>query len=191
MKGYTTRQQIENYLLTTIDASFYTQINDWITQMEKYVEQKTNRVFVADTIESARLYDGDGSSEMLIDECISVSEITIDGGTPLVVTTEYMLYPANSTPKNKIKLLSDRFIKGNQNISVKAKWGYSVAVPDDIKFAVTVLVSGIINYSGDMEGEVKSMSIGSYSVTYKDEKQWQDFERIADILKANKKMGVF
>jgi hypothetical protein len=63
-------------------------------------------------------------------------------------------------------------------------------VPADIKFAATVLVAGIINYSADVAGEVKSMSLGGYSVTYKDEKQWQDFDRVSEILKLNKKFEI-
>ena len=194
-KGYTNRQQIENYLLTTIDPSFYNQINDWIAQMEIHIDKMTGRNFVADGTASEKVYDGDGSFDLFIDDAVEVEEVKIDDEILIVDDSgnadDYYLYPANELPKRRIKTVSQRFNKGNQNISVSAKWGYSASAPYDIGFAVTILVAGIINYSGDMEGEIKSMSIGRYSVTYKDEKQWQDFERIKDIIKSYKRMGTF
>ena len=78
MKGYTSRQQIENYLLITVDPSFYTQINSWIEQIETYIDKTTGRNFIADTVASAKLYDGDGTSELLIDDCVDVTEVKID-----------------------------------------------------------------------------------------------------------------
>jgi len=43
-------------------------------------------------------------------------------------------------------------------------------------------VSGIINYSLNAEGEVSSISVGRYTVSYKDDKQWQDFDRANKML---------
>jgi len=191
MKGYTDRQSIENYLLTTIESWFYTQVDEWIGQIEAYIDKATGRNFIADTVASQKVYDGDGTREILIDDCIDVTELKIEDGDALVEGYEddYVVYPANNLPKTKLKLTAGYFNRGNQNVFVKGKWGYSSAVPDDIKFAATVLVAGIINYSMEGEGEVKSMSIGSYAVTYKDEKQWQDFDRMTEILNSYKKFS--
>lgn len=90
-------------------------------------------------------------------------------------------------PYTGIRLIGSVFYKGEQNVSVKARWGYSIEPPVDIRTVATVLVSGIINYSWQSEGEVESMTIGRYSVTYKDEKQWQDFERVEPILASYRK----
>ena len=189
MKGYTSRQQIENYLLITVDPSFYTQINSWIEQIETYIDKTTGRNFIADTVASAKLYDGDGTSELLIDDCVDVTEVKIDDDVLVEGTDEdYLVYPANDLPKTKIKLLNDIFSHYNrQTISITGKWGYSVAVPTDITMVATVLVAGMVNYSLNAEGEIKSRSIGTYSVTFKDEKQWQDFDRVQKVLDYYKK----
>ncbi len=193
-KGYCQIYQIENYLLTQIAADFEDQVKEWVAQMEKYIEQFTGRVFIADTVATYKKYEVEGKAEnfgtvvgedLFIDDCVEVTELQIDD--EVVDVDDYVIYPANITPKTRIKLKDDSgvsFTIGEQNIEVKAKWGYSVAVPNDISFATTVLVCGIINYSLQAEGEVKSESIGSYSVTYKEEKQWQDFERAKHILES-------
>lgn len=192
MKGYTNKTEIENYLLINIDESFWDQVNRWIADVETYIDNKTGRNFIAESA-SARLFDGDGSRELLIDDCIEVTEVKIGDDDPLNkdesgVDDDYFVYPANLLPKTKIKLINGIFPSHPpQTISIKAKWGYSEDVPGDIQNVATVLVAGIINYSLNAEGEVKSMSIGRYNVTYKDERQWNDFERIEDTLNAYKK----
>lgn len=194
-KGYTTRTQIEDYLLITIDPSFYTQVDEWISAMETYIEQATGRVFIADSTASARLYDGDGSRELLIDDCVDVTEIKI-GDADAIAKADFAdngiyVYPANGTPKNKIVLTALRFTIGNQNISVTGKWGYSAQVPADIMHACTSLVAGIINFAWESEGEVQSMTIGRYSVSYKTGQQSEDFNRVPETLKTYKRMGYF
>lgn len=194
-KGYTTRQQIENYLLITIDPTFYNQVNSWIEQIEKYIDQITGRNFVADAAATERLYDGNNANILPIDDCISITKVETGDGSvasksvfweTLIKGDDYMEYPANyaadKTPIDELRMLGGVFLRGFQNIKIKAKWGYSVTAPEDIMTAATILVAGIINYSLNAEGEVKSMSIGRYSVTYKDEKQWQDFDRVKGIL---------
>jgi len=189
MKGYTNVTTIENYLLTTIDSSFVGQIEQWIEDMEAYIDMKTGRNFIADTVATKRIFDGSGDGVLLIDDAVEVTEVKIGTDDPLVVgdsgeDDEYYLYPNNTLPKTRIRLLSGRFPKwGPQGVAVTAKWGYSVNVPADIRNACTVLVAGIINYSLHAEGEVQSMAIGRYTVTYKNEKQWQDFERLEEIFK--------
>jgi hypothetical protein len=192
MKGYTTRQKIENYLLITIDASFYDQVTAWIEEVEKYIDNLTGRSFAVEIDEddstggllaTERVYDGDGTTTILIDDCVGVTKLEIDGDE----ATEFVTYPANTLPKTKLKLTAGRFTRGTQNIKVTAQWGYSATPPGDITTAATVLVAGIINYSLNADGEVQNESIGRYSVTYKAEKQWQDFERVEEILKYYKK----
>jgi hypothetical protein len=193
-KGYTTRQAIENYLLITIDPSFYTQVDTWIEEIEDYIDQITGRNFKADANASARYYDGGNSSKLLIDDAVAITEVKI-GDTvmakdsdPLLADGDYILYPANRLPITRIQLRGAYFPSSPLRcVKITGKWGFSVAVPAAIVQAATVLVSGIINYSWNAEGEVKSMSIGRYSVTYKDEKQWQDFDRIKETMALYKK----
>lgn len=184
-KGYTTKTALENYTLQTIDATFDSQITAWIEAVETYIERLTGRVFIADSVASERVYDGNNDSHLLIDDCVDIDKVEIDDVE--VVSTDYKTYPANSVRKNKIKLLYNYFTRGDQNITITGKWGYSVAVPADIKLAATVLLAGIIQY-GNTALNKRSESIGSYSVTYGDDKGWQDFDNSMKILQGYKKL---
>ena len=186
-KGYTTTGQIQNYLLHTIKAYFVPQVEEWIAMMEKYVEQETGRVFIAISSETEKKYDGDSEIQLFLDENVEVSKLTIDSTE--IAASDYLTYPPNELPITRIKLKVDTglfFTEGEQNIKVEAKWGYSVVCPPDISFATTILVVGIINFSGDMSGEIKSEKIGDYTVAYKDKKDWQDFDRAKRILEKYK-----
>jgi hypothetical protein len=193
MKGYTTIAQIQNYLLTDVDLAFQPQVESWIDQIENYIDQQTDRNFVADTVASIKSYDGNGLDEIAIDDCVSVTKVEVydtEGNVvldTLVAGTDYFLLPNNELPKQSIKLYGYRFTKGIQNIKVTAKWGYSVAVPSSIMFAATVLVANIINFSNQSDGEIQSLSVGSYNVSFKDQAKRDDFERVPDILDSYKK----
>lgn len=202
-KGYTNRGQIQNYLLHSIKDYFVPQVDHWIAQMEQFVEKETDRVFIANSEASVKKYQIEQNlavrvgryietkMELIIEDCVEVSELKIDD--TVISADDYLFYPANELPKTRIKLKDDSglsFTKGEQNIEVKAKWGYSIDCPADIAFATLILVVGIINFSGNMEGEIKSESIGSYSVTYKDKTSWQDFDRAKRILQQYKKIVV-
>lgn len=186
-KGYCTIVQIQNYLLHTIKVAFQPQVSEWIAQMEKFVEKETGRVFIAASSATERKYDGDGKIQLFLDESVEVSKLTID--STLIGASDYLFYPTNELPITRIKLKDDAglfFIGGEQNIKVEAKWGHSVVCPPDISFATMILVVGIINFSGEMSGEIKQERIGDYSVTYKEKKDWQDFERAKGILQKYK-----
>ncbi len=177
MKGYTTIENIEDYLLQSIDASFKSQIENWIEAMETFIEKETERIFIADAVASSKKYDGDGERILYIDDAVEVEEVKVDDEE-----IDCLFYPANTLPKTSLVAKDSKFDYGNQNVEVKAKWGYSIAVPKDIEFVTTVLVAGIIQHSLSHEGEVQSLTMGRYSVTYKDEQQLKDFERTKDIL---------
>jgi hypothetical protein len=154
-KGYTTKEKIENYLLTEIDASFDTQVNDWIVAMENYIDKITGRSFKADTVNSDRYFNGNGKREIWIDECISINTVNVyDVDGDLIYTfvkdTDYVVYPYNALPIRKLILKSTcygHFTSGTKNVIINAKWGNTAAVPEPITLAATILVGGIINFS--------------------------------------------
>ena len=202
-KKYTTIEKIQNYLLIDIDAGFEPQVEEWIENMSDYIEGMTSRAFIADGTTSIKLYevvakntDTIGSYvssvvDLRIDDCVEVESVTIDDVA--VAPGDFFVYPANGLPKTRIHLKADSgviFSQGEQNLKVSADWGYSVAAPGDIVFACTVLVAGIINNSWSSEGEVKSISMGAYNLTFKDEKSLSDFERVEEILKVYKRVDV-
>lgn len=186
-KGYTTKEAIENYLLIDIDASFDEQVDEWIESVEEYIDHETNRDFALaeDPADPAdRIFDGDGSNTLDIDPATAIESVSLNGS--VIAEDQYVLYPANKTTKTQIKLKNIRFPVGIQNVTVNANWGYD-AVPKDIKLAATVLVAGIINNAWQSEGEIASMTIGRYSVTYKTKQQVDDFNKIEEILSYNKR----
>lgn len=190
-KGYTTPNQIENYLLTDIATSFLPQVNDWIIGIEEEIEMITGRIFVADTEATARLYDGDGDKLLIIDDAVEVTLVEIGndgyGASFSEVASSgadrYFLNPSNHTVKGEpitsIELNSRKFLRGKQNQRITAKWGYSVNVPKAIERAATVFVAGIINQHNQSGDQVKSEKIGDYMVTYNSDKgndSFSDFE---------------
>lgn len=186
-KGYTDKTNIENYMLVEIDGSFDTQVDEWIRTIEEYIEHETNKDFAkSDDTATDRVYDGDGTQTLRIDPAKEVVGVKLSPTGTAIDTDQYVLYPANQTVKDKIKLKNIVFPTGDQNIVVKAKYGLE-NVPRDIEFAATVLVAGIIQNAWQSEGEVQSMTIGRYTVTYKDAEQIQDFNKVSDILEYNKK----
>lgn len=205
-KGYTDKTAIQNYINDTIDASLDSQIDEWIEAVERIIDAKTNRNFKADSEASARLYSGDGSRDMIIDECVEItkvevgnddygasfSEVASSGADRYFVEPEN--YSAKGLPIFKLILRARRFIEGVQNQRITAKWGFSASVPKDIKFAATVFVAGIYNQNRLESGEdIKSEKIGNYQVTYntdKGENSWADFSRAMEILGRMKRIVI-
>ncbi len=176
--SYTSKSRIQNFLLINIDDSFTSQIDEWISVAEAYINDYCGTEFEG-TLE-ARYFDGDGSSELLVDDFVSLTKIEIldESGNvdyTLDTVTDYYLYPANKTRKNRIVI--NRINAGisifpctyPQNIKITANWGFSNTVPADIQFAATRLVAAIIqegNY--DIGSEIKSERLGEYKITYQD-----------------------
>ena len=199
MPKYTNVGEIENYLLITIADTFKAQVEAWIDIVESYIDKYTSRNFKADAVATTKKYEVEGLAEnfgtvvkrdLFIDDCVEIAELKIDN--EVVAVSDYLIYPANELPKTRIVLDDDSglsFKVGQQNIEVKAKWGYSVSPPNDIVFVATVLVAGIINYGKGLSS-VRSEAIGNYSVTYGDEISWQDFQRAKEILDSYKKLNI-
>jgi len=180
--------KIESYLLITIDEEFYPQVEEFIAAVTAYIERYTGRTFTydAEAEASERVYDGNDSGELFIDDATEVTEVKIDD--EVLTEDEYRLYPVNRLPKTRIILPYRTFLEGAQNITVTAFWGYGEEIPADLAFAATVMVSGIINASNSHDGEVQSETIGRYSVTYKTgSTQEHDFQNAKEILRMYKR----
>lgn len=190
MRGYTSKTKLENYTLQTIDASFDAQIEAWIEAVEGFIERYTNRIFIADTEASEKVYDGEGGYEQKFDEFIEVTKVEIGEDTKTEIeSSDYRIYPNNIENKSIIQLKEDIFTEGWQNVTITAKWGFSENCPAEITMVATTLLAGIANYSNNAKGKVRSESIGRYSVTYENEKGWQDFKRAREILNSYKKFS--
>jgi len=176
MPSYTTIEEIENYLKEEIESGQEEQVEKWIEAMSDYIEKKTGRVFTKSETEE-RLFDGVGLRELVIDDLLEIEKIEVSDAE--MDLDDYYLYPANDLPKTLIK---GSFPEGEQNIKITGKWGYSEEVPENIKFACSVLVAGILQHSISHEGEIQSERVGDWQISYKSDAQWQDFKKIDDVL---------
>ena len=190
--SYTTKSRIQNYLMITIDASFDDQIDEWIGAVKAYIDNYCNRTFEQESV-TYKLYDGSGTSELLIDDLLTLTKIeTLDEENnvdeTLDSTDDYWLYPANETPKNRIRINTANapiavFPKGHQNIKVTGTFGQSASVPEDIRLVATKLVAGIISEKNlDIAGEIKSEKLGEYSVTLQDVERQANHLGIKEVL---------
>jgi hypothetical protein len=169
----------------------------WIEATEKFIEGYTGRVFIADTVASVKVYDGEGKSQQKFDEFVSISKVEIGEDNPNlspssesrveVESGDYRIYPNNRENKHTIQLKYNCFLRGFQNVHITAKWGYSVVCPQDLALAATVLTAGIlINYTKS-SGNVRSETIGKYSASYDSAQGWDDFKKVMIILNNYKK----
>ena len=182
---YTSKENVEKYLVINIDTSYNAQITLWITAMSRWLDSRTNRTLVQDT-ESINKYDGDGTDTLLIDDCNTITSIEMPSGTAITPFE----YPANKDAKTKLVLNSDVFTKGLQNVEVTGKFGKFIATPEDIEFACTVLVAGIVNSSMNQKDDVSSETVGKYSVSYRSPQERADYKMVESIIATHKRITV-
>jgi len=186
--AYTNEQRVKDFLgISTLpDPLTSDRVSEYIDAVQNWIETYTGRKFEQESA-TYKLYDGDGTKELLIDDLISLDKIEIldeDGDVDYTIddATEYYLYPANETPKTRIVLNVfnapiSYFPKGHQNVKVTGTFGYASTVPEDIRLVATKLVAGIIEEKYIKEvGVIKSERLGEYSVTI------QDIEKMANRL---------
>lgn len=182
---YTDKEAVENYLLKEIDDGFDAQLGEWIKGVSLTIDGETGRTIYRQEPET-RMYDGDGTDLLLIDDCVDITAVTIDG-----IAVEVDEYPARKDYTSRIHARDNRrFTKGHLNVAVTAIHAMSKTLPEDIKFAATVMVAGIAR--GQMPGseEGKSEKIGNYTITYSDSPdQSGDIETAKAILKRYRRVA--
>jgi hypothetical protein len=201
MKGYTNKTNIEAYLGKD-DGVSDAVLETYIETVENIIDGLTDRNFVADTVASARLYDGTGNDLLLVDDCVAITKVEVGLDTygndfqevSATGADRYFVrpnnYSVNSVPITSIELSARDWPAGRQNNRVTAKWGYSASVPADITFAATVFVAGILNFAND-PASIQSEKIGEYAVTYVEgSSQWGDFMGAKTILNQYKKLNI-
>lgn len=190
-KEYTTIEAVENYALITIDDAYKGQVTDWIKAMSSQIDILCNRSIAPAFTDSdlaiveTYKYDGDGSNLLIISDCCDIDEVTLDG-----VVVDVLEYPANKPYTIRIVLDGKYFTKGLQNVTVTGIQAMNAEVPEDIKFACTVLVAGIINNQKKLDKVGTTERIGNYSVTYRDDAQIKDFETAKNILAGYKRISL-
>lgn len=193
--AYVTKQEVKYYLGVTWDAGLDTFLDTLIASATDYIERACGdkrfgkRIFEAPAsdVDQTRYFNGNGESRLYIGDLRSLTSVSYDSNT-IVANTDFYLYPLNASqieqPYTSIELIQPStrlnqnsriataspyiFDEGQKIVSVTGKWGYSATPPEDIKVACLKIVGGIVKENiGDEDlREVKSESLGEYSVSY-------------------------
>ena len=184
-KSYTDIESVEAYTLLDIAEEYEANVESWIIAMSNYVYNVTNRDWLADDEESEKFYNGNGKSFLTIPDYIEITDVSVGDnfGENLESKT---FYTEQNTPITKVYLKDDIFPVGVQNIAIEGILGFAEEVPEDIKWATTVLVAGIVFSQQKQNGEITSEKIGNYSVSYDTDKQKADYQRAMDILNSRR-----
>jgi hypothetical protein len=117
-------------------------IDDIIESASRTIDTETMRTFYGRS--EVRLFDvPDNSRELRVDDDLLAVDTLTNGDGTEITSTDYILLPANTSPKYVIKLKQSSAyywtFDGNGNteqvISVDGTWGYSSSAPADIKDA--------------------------------------------------------
>lgn len=184
---YTTVEAVYNYLDQTPPSESsdeYSEVETYIRAMSAHCDKVANRPLYREE-ESTILYDGNGDNLLHIQDCIDPT-VTVDG----VERTVYS-YPTTKPYTSRIVLEEGyRFTRGRQNVAVTAVQAMNLYLPDDVQFACTVLVAGILN-GKSVQGKVGTTEhIGNYSVTYRDAAQKTDFDTAKKLLQGYRRIAL-
>ena len=204
-KVYTTAALIGKFLNITAPAD--ADVLEFILTAQKIIDDYTQKNFKADTSASARVYDGNDEQELLIDDCVEIS--TVEQGVDFwgdsfntIASSgidSYRTDPANRSvggitlPISKLILRQRVWTKGSQNNRITAKWGYTVAPPEDIQMVATIIAAGLYNYNRGGVGDIKSEKIGNYAVTYANDEgnnSFGDFQKAMMVLDSYKEFSL-
>jgi hypothetical protein len=193
---YSTLQLVKNYLLLDIDSSFDSQIEAWIGGASRMMDNMCNRKLVASDTPTAQYFDGNNTTQLMVDDFVAITELAksnteySDGTFSVVTSTDYITYPKISTEMPRARgliLKNDVFNWGYQNWRVTARWGYLAQITEDLQFACTVIVAGIVTAQTNGQQSKTSEKIGNYAVTYSDQKGWADYNNALKTLETYKK----
>lgn len=144
--GYATLQEYKDYAdITSTNSTDDGALEDLIENASRTIDTETGRTFYART--ETRSFDVPrGRTLRMDDDLISITTLTNGEGTVLT-TSDYILKPANETPKYAIvlKQSSTNIWEGGstgnteQVITVLGSWGWASSVPDNIKTATLEL----------------------------------------------------
>lgn len=195
MADYTTIAKVEAYTLQDITASFEDEVGVWIKGMSRFADGYCNRKLVADGSDTVKYYDGENKGFVAIDDCQSITTVELGDmyGDNLSAVSNYITYP-RIAPYRAIILKSGVFTAGWQNVKVTGDWGYLANDDNDrieqLSWAVTVLVGGIINAQNPNAQAKQSERIGNYQVTYTTEKGMTDYKNAMATLDSFKRLEI-
>lgn len=122
-----------------------TQLTRIVTAVSRWIDEKCEIVdkgFAQDT-DATRYFDPqhvDGKSLWIDMPLLTVTTLTNGDGT-VISSSDYRLWPYNSTIKREIRLKSsvDWIFDADELISVEGKWGYSTSIPSPVSEAAIIM----------------------------------------------------
>jgi len=208
--AYTDKSTIQKYLGIDISAALDSFIDTLIASATDYIETYCGdsrfgrRVFEAPSPDTAvaRKFDGNDGVKFHVGDLREITSMSING-TQYTKDVDFVLCPANpiNEPYRWLELIQPggavnsrsalasyyEFAWGQQNVIVTGKWGFSATPPASITLAATRIVGAMIKENiGDQDvKEIKSETLGDYSVTY------QDISKIANAIGVNAMLDKF
>ena len=168
-------EQRLNRSLTANEVALFPLVN---AALQNYIEDMIG-ASLEPVSETLRLYDG-GVQHLAIDPCSAISEVTYRDENQLVDDTidpdDYTAYPANKTIKTQITARFGRFVKGYNNIGVRAKF----SIADDTKTVAIIKRSLLEILASEIESNdnIAKESIEGYSVEYVKSETKDQLDRI-------------
>lgn len=174
VNGYTTLAKIKAIMgILSTDAADDTVIEDMITQASRLIDDITRRTFYART--ETHYYDTPKNRFLYVDDDDLLTITTLTNGDAVVIaSTDYILEPANATPKYIIKLKASSTISwqgdssGNteQAISLAGTWGATSTAPADIESACNdIVISAYHRRNGENTSGVATVTSGGLVIT--------------------------
>lgn len=177
--AYTDKTTVQNYTLKNIDNSFDTQLNEWILAMSEYCDTLAGYPIYRDTPDT-HIYDGGGKCALMIDPVHTITEVLVDTVAPDAAAL--VKWPYNTDIKTQLVLRSGIFTDDFANVSVTGVHCLKKVLPDQVKWACTVFVSGLVAQSDNQTEGVLQEVIGEYRVTYRTQEERADFIRAREII---------
>lgn len=191
--SYATITDVENFLLTTIDSSFHSQVEDWISTAEEIVNRYTGYTTASGLLKEAFTDQKvrvavDTESNLRIfppkTPIVSVSGMTLVRGTTSITLS---LADSSGTPRYDIPWQSDQIIYPAEELSLNgvstinnfsqlrgntffAKLSYIAGfdpLPNPVKLATVNLTADIIMRQANKEG-LESIQQGRISKRWKE-----------------------
>lgn len=192
-KGYTTKQEVEDYLFADLDPAYDAALDDLIAKAEDYVEQVCRRRF--DSYATDQMLNGNGDSVIGIPDTQVLNSVTLDQFLGInettvysVADTDWTLEPASAPNTNKpftrLRLLAPIlpltliYFPSPGRVTLKGIFGWA-SVPATIRLATTMLVAAVTRRWRNTEhGDVSSLTEGNYSVTFAQVAENNDWQKL-------------
>lgn len=187
---YTTLARVKELLgIDSNDTTYDNLLDTLIEQASRTIDAYTNTRFYTPDNAETRYFDIPADDRLVFDsDLVSVSSVTNGDGSG-ISASDYVLLPANKTPKRALELKPTSGVVWKvsssgetlQVIQVTGFWGYSNSAPEPVRRACEALVAHWFSKRG-AEG-VQEKQIGQFRVRYPDPKKVGDIpDEIASIL---------